>query len=133
MSNNNTQTYEELAMFVGNDVANIIVSEYRGQELYVPAVHKLSERHKLVILLGWDNARRLCQYYAKQPITIPMQQAKRLSERNAEMVEKHEAGVSKSTLAREYGLHVRRVRKIIETHYQKKAEEAYKRNQLELF
>ncbi|PID48442.1 MAG: hypothetical protein CR991_11835 [Proteobacteria bacterium] len=128
-----TQTYDELAMFLGNEVADVIVGAFRGQELYVPVENKLCNEHKLVRLLGFENAKRLCHYYASQVITIPMQQAKRIAERDKEIVARYEAGVKKSTLAGEYGLHVRTIRNIVSRHYQRLADEAYQQNQLCLF
>lgn len=129
----NTKTYQELAMLLGHDAADIVVTAYRGQELYIPESAKLDDNHKLVVLLGLDVAKRLCHYWQRSILTLPMQQKKILAKRNSEIVSKYKAGIDKGALATEYGLHVRTVRKIIENHNNELAKQAYARMQLCLF
>lgn len=133
MPNLVTKTYQELEMLLGHDAADKVVAAYRGQELYIPEPSKLHDNHKLVSLLGFDVAQRLCHYWQGNILTLPMQQAKLLAKRNACIVSKHKAGVDKGKLATEYGLHVRTVRKIIEKHHNERAKKAYARMQLQLF
>ncbi|WP_131669811.1 Mor transcription activator family protein [Psychrobacter pygoscelis] len=132
MNSRVTKTYQDLTMLLGVDAADKLVAEYRGQELYIPEPSRAAD-HKLSELLGDETARRLCHYWQGDILTIPMQQAKKIAARNAEMIKKHEAGTDKSALAKAYNLHVRTVRKIIEQYYNEQARAAYKRQQLQLF
>lgn len=129
----NTKTYRQLEMLIGHDAAEKVVDAYRGQELYVPPPEKINDDHKLVKLLGIDVARRMCYYFQGSPLTLPMQQKKILAKRNSEIISKYTAGTGKGTLATEYGLHVRTVRKIIKNHDNELAKQAYARLQLCLF
>lgn len=129
----NTKTYVELEMLLGHDAADTVVAAYRGQELYIPEPTKLDDNHKLVVLLGLDVARRLCHYWQGNILTLPMQQAKTIAKRNADIVLKHKAGTDKGALAAEFGLHVRTVRKIIANYHNEQAKAAYARLQLSLF
>lgn len=132
-NHHNTKTYQELEMLLGHDAADKVVAAYRGQELYIPEPAKMSDNHKLVLLLGMDVAKRLCHYWQGGILTLPMQQAKKIAKRNASIVRKHKAGIDKSLLATEYGLHVRTVRKIVEKHNNEQAKQAYARMQYQLF
>lgn len=129
----NTKTYQELEMLLGRDAADVVVAAYRGQELYIPEPSKLGDNHKLVLLLGLDVARRLCHYWQGNILTLPMQQAKTIAKRNADIIAKHKAGMDKGELATEFGLHVRTVRKIIANYHNEQAKAAYVRLQLCLF
>lgn len=132
-TDNATKTYSELEMLLGHEAADKVVAAYRGQELYIPEPSRLSEAHKLVMLLGADIAERLCHYWQGNILTLPMQQKKILAARNASIVRKHKAGIDKGALATEHGLHVRTVRKIVEKHHNEQAKKAYARMQLQLF
>lgn len=129
----NTKTYVELEMLVGHDAAEKLINEYRGQEVYISAPDKLHDEHKLVKLLGLDVAKRLSYYWQDTILTLPIQLAKTLTERNHEIVAKHKAGADTNDLAKAYGLHVRTVRKIIAKHKTDQARAAYARMQLGLF
>lgn len=129
----NTKTYVELEMLLGHDAADVVVTAYRGQELYIPEPSKLGDNHKLVQLLSLDVARRLCHYWQGNILTLPMQQAKALAQRNADIIVKYKAGTDKADLATEFGLHVRTVRKIIANYHNEQAKAAYERLQLCLF
>ena len=128
-----TKTYVELEMLLGRDAADVVVTAYRGQELYIPEPSKLDDGHKLVLLLGLDVARRLCHYWQGNILTLPMQQAKALAQRNADIIIKHKAGMDKGELATEFGLHVRTVRKILAHYHNEQAKAAYGRLQPCLF
>lgn len=129
----NTKTYVELEMLLGHDAAEKLINEYRGQEVYISAADKLHDEHKLVKLLGLDVALRLSHYWHDTILTLPMQQAKTIAQRNAEIIKRYKAGADKGEIAAMFGLHTRTVRKIIANYHNDKAQAAYARMQLGLF
>lgn len=128
-----TQTYQELAMLLGHDAANNVVAQYRGQELHIPPLKRLSDNHRLVLLLGDDIARRLCHYWGNTTLTLPMQLTKKIKPRNESIVEKYKAGATSNQLAAEYSITSRHVRKIVQQHNDAKAKKAYALMQYQLF
>ena len=133
MTDNNTKTYQQLEMLIGHDATEKVVAAFRGQELYMYAPDKIDDSHELVQIIGIEAARRMCHYFYGSHLTIPMQRAKNTAERNAEIAQKYKAGTRKSALAKEYNLHVRTVRKIIENYSNEQARAVYARRQLRLF
>lgn len=128
-----TKTYQELAMLLGQETADKLVTAYRGQELHIPPIKKLTTNHRLVLLLGDDIARRLCHYWGNTTLTLPMQLTKKIKQRNASIVEQYKAGATSNQLAAGYAITSRHVRKIVQQHNDAQAKETYARMQYQLF
>lgn len=133
MSEHTTKTYQELEMLLGHDAADKLVATYRGQELHIPRPDNLASTHKLAVLLGIDVAKRLCHYWQDSVLTLPMQLAKTLNQRNDSIIKKHKAGMTSNELAKEYQITSRQVRNIITAHNNSQAKKAYARMQYQLF
>ena len=133
MSKAFTKTYQDLEMLLGQSDTDQIMAAYRGRELYIPLFEKLSATSDILVLLGADVAKRLCHYYGNTTITVPMQTAKLVAERNQKIIKKHNAGIDAGAMAAEYNLHVRTVRKIILKHKNDKNKAAFARMQMQLF
>ncbi len=131
-NSHNTKSYVELEMILGQEAAEKLINAYRGQEVYIPAADKLHGEHKLVKLLGLDVALRLSHYWHNTILTVPMQRAKTIAQRNAEIIKRYKSGTDKGEIAALFGLHTRTVRKIIANYHDDKAKAVYARLQLSL-
>lgn len=60
---------DEIAEQVGVDAAKKIVKAYGGTRLYIPAAAKSD--HPLAVLIGFDNAVKLGQYFSGERVIIP--------------------------------------------------------------
>lgn len=128
-----TTTYENIAMIVGIEAAQIIVSEFGGTELYIPHVDNLKANHKLVELLGIDTARRLCRYWHGQVLNVPLNKKAVIAKRNEQIIALAKQGECPNHLATKFTLHVRTIRKIIEKDIRDRANAVYAMNQFSLF
>lgn len=128
-----TTTYENIAMIVGIEAAQIIVSEFGGTELYIPHVDNLKANHKLVELLGIDTARRLCRYWHGQVLNVPLNKKAVIAKRNEQIIALAKQGECPNRLATKFTLHVRTIRKIIEKDIRDRANAVYAMNQFSLF
>ena len=109
-----TTTYENIAMIVGIEAAQIIVSEFGGTELYIPHVDNLKNDHKLIGSLGIDTAKRLCRYWHGQVLNVPLNKKAEIVKRNQQIIALAKSGECPNRLATKFTLHVRTIRKIIE-------------------
>jgi hypothetical protein len=50
-----------IADHIGDDAVNRILLQFSGERLYIPSARHLDEDHRLVGILGWDIAVKLCQ------------------------------------------------------------------------
>lgn len=128
-----TTTYENIAMIIGEEAAQSLVSSYGGTELYIPHIDRLPSTHKLVTLLGDEIAKRLCRYWHGQVLNIPLNKKAVTAKRNADIVALAKAGECPNTLATKFTLHVRTIRKIIEKDIKARANAVYELNQFRLF
>ena len=128
-----TTTYENIAMVVGIEAAQMLVAQYGGTELYIPSLDNLKPDHKLVTLLGIDAAQRLCRYWSSQVLNIPLNKRAQIADRNAKIIAQAKQGECPNKLATQFALHVRTIRKIIEKDIKDKANAVYARNQFSLF
>lgn len=75
-----TTTYENIAMIVGIEAAQIIVSEFGGTELYIPHVDNLKNDHKLIGSLGIDTTKTSMSLLAWSSTQCTPQQKSRNSQ-----------------------------------------------------
>lgn len=80
--------------------------------LYVPTIPRLGARHKLVEILGWHDAIKMCKAFGGE-ILRPAECADyyRL-ERNRRILEMLASGMAPSAVAAEVGLTVEQIRRI---------------------
>ncbi|HCN16236.1 Mor transcription activator family protein [Streptococcus pyogenes] len=128
-----TTTYENIAMIVGIEAAQIIVSEFGGTELYIPHVDNLKNDHKLIGSLGIDTAKRLCRYWHGQVLNVPLNKKAEIVKRNQQIIALAKSGECPNRLATKFALHVRTIRKIIEKDIRDRANAVYARSQFRLF
>lgn len=128
-----TTTYENIAMVVGVESADKLVASYGGTELYIPSIENLKADHKLVELLGTESAGRLSRYWSSQVLNIPLNKRAKIGARNAEIVALSKQGKCPNSLATQFTLHVRTIRKIIEKDIKETANAVYAQNQYGLF
>lgn len=99
----------ELRRLLGDESAQALGERYGGTYLSVPRHYRAD--HPLVLLLGADAATRLIDRFGGTQVYIATSGAR--DRRNDELRRGHQAGASAAELAREHGLSVRQIRRII--------------------
>lgn len=118
--------------------AMILIDHFGGRDYKFPALRNISESHELAALLGFNNLRKLCQFWNGDTIYIPNAgryegalRTKRI-EQDLDEIGSHRAAQEK--IARKYGVSERWVREINKQKVQAKPKKAsWADRQLDMF
>lgn len=88
---------------VGLDAALVMAREYGGMSLYIRKEPR--DDDPLVLLLGFDAARAVCQRLGHGLFTVPKCQALANARRNADILARYRGGEYVNDLVLRYGLH----------------------------
>lgn len=66
------QSLQTIVRLTDLGTALVLVKKYGGQNLHIPTVKMITERHELAYLLGFNNLRQICQYWDGDTIYIPL-------------------------------------------------------------
>ena len=88
-----------------------LVHAYGGLRIFVP--RKLHVQHKLVILLGLEQAQRLSHHFGGKTLTVARAVQLSRHARNLEILRRYDAGANIPQLARENELTERRIYEIL--------------------
>jgi Mor family transcriptional regulator len=100
----------ELVRVIGLAAATRLLQRFGGRTIFVPA--EVSQDHPLSVALGHQVAQRLCANYGRDQLDVPQFESLLRGMRDAEIRRRRCAGESPSTLASEYFLTVRQIRRI---------------------
>lgn len=103
----------ELAEAIGYQPTVRLIRAYGGRRLYVP--RRADPEHPISLTIGHRAARRLTDLYAGDRLELPDEQTSILDLRNRRIVAEHKRGRQIRTLAAEYGLSPRMIRKILDS------------------
>ncbi|MEO5376239.1 MAG: hypothetical protein H7832_00410 [Magnetococcus sp. DMHC-6] len=102
---------QEIKEIIGMEGALTLVQRCGGTRLFVPK--KINAQHKLVELLGFERARRLCLHFGGETLLIVRAaKAKRLA-RNREIIRLYDDGGSVRNLAKEFNLTERAIYSVL--------------------
>lgn len=102
---------EEIAEVIGREGALKLVNECGGTRIFVP--RNLRIQHKLVILLGMEQARRLSSHFGGETLTVVRAANLLRRTRNREIVRRYDAGEGVRQLARDHCLTERQIYAIL--------------------
>jgi Mor family transcriptional regulator len=105
------KTLQEIAQEIGISDTLKLVRHYGGTSVYIP--RKLKTDHELIAVLGLDSAIKICEKFGGYDrIEIPKAQMLTLELRNIEILNDKKT-LSRSKVARKYGLTERQISKIL--------------------
>ncbi|ALQ51931.1 Mor transcription activator family protein [Nitrosomonas ureae] len=105
------KTLQEIAQEIGISDTLKLVRHYGGTSVYIP--RKLKVGHELIAVLGIDSATKICEKFGGYDrIEIPKAQMLTLELRNIEILNDKKV-LSRSKVARKYGLTERQISKIL--------------------
>lgn len=103
-----------VANLIGHQPTIRLVRSRGGRELLLPQPATLHDTHWLVVLVGLDNAHRLCRAYAATPLKLPIEVNALLQLRDWSIVDQYRNGANVSQLAREHEIDRKLVQKILD-------------------
>ena len=101
------ESFQAMAETVGAGVALRLLERFAGVHLRIPK--RPRPEHPLTVLLGWDDAARLCLAYGGELLAMPSGKAAALAARNEAIRTERRAGVSTAALARRHNLTERQI------------------------
>ncbi|GAB0055728.1 hypothetical protein SIID45300_00023 [Candidatus Magnetaquicoccaceae bacterium FCR-1] len=104
---------EEIAEVIGREGALQLVHACGGTRIFVP--RKLRVQHKLVTLLGFEQARKLSSHFGGETLTVVRAAELLRRRRNREIIRRYDAGDGVRQLARENALTERQIYAILST------------------
>lgn len=110
-SNQHSPLLAGLIRRLGEAGALALCEHWGGIPLYVP--HKLPAGHVLLEKLGREAATKLVSHHAGELLMVPNGKHYLRSVRDARMKARAAAGASAAAIAREEGLHLRQVRRVL--------------------
>ncbi|MBF0192871.1 MAG: hypothetical protein HQL99_17295 [Magnetococcales bacterium] len=102
---------EEIAEVIGREGALQLVNACGGTRIFVP--RKLRVQHKLVTMLGFEQARRLSHHFGGETLTVVRAAELLRRTRNREIVRRYDAGAGVRQLARDNALTERQIYAIL--------------------
>ncbi|MBF0294269.1 MAG: hypothetical protein HQL96_03700 [Magnetococcales bacterium] len=102
---------EEIAEVIGREGALKLVHECGGTRIFIP--RKLRVQHKLVTLLGHEQAKRLSLHFGGETLTVVRAAQLLRRTRNREIVRRYDAGEGVRQLARDHALTERQIYAIL--------------------
>ena len=106
-------TFDELIEAIGREGAERLARHAPGRSVCIPAESRLRADHPLVVGLGLELAAALCRLAAGDTLDTPSGRAQRRRAVHAEIRAAAAGGVPVAELARQTGLHVRHIRRIV--------------------
>lgn len=103
----------EIQEMFGSDVAMSIKKRFAGIRLFIPK--RLSPQHRLISLLGEENARRLSHHFGGETLFIPRDAKSERNRRNREIATRYDAGTPVRMLAQIYKLTERQIYAILKS------------------
>lgn len=101
----------KLSGLIGPGLAGRVMNEFGGLRIYIPLVAK--NNHRLIEMLGQDNAARLSQEFGGETLAIPKGVAVGRMKRNLKIVKKRVSGSKIRALAFENKLTERQILSIL--------------------
>lgn len=96
---------DEMAEIIGVEAVTVLCDAFPGLPLYVPD----QPTHRLVALIGSDQAALLCRHYSGCSVVMPRLTVARAQQKHRLIREDRARGLSASQLARKYGYGLRHI------------------------
>lgn len=109
-----SHTFQRAINLIGVHAAIRLVRAKGGQDITFPLVGNLHYLHWLVVEVGMDNAIAMCKEFRGESLKLPIEVNALLQLRNQAIIEEHELGHSKSSIAKKYGVDRKLVQTIID-------------------
>jgi len=108
---------------LGHDKAMVLISEYRGTRVYIPATKNLKESHPLAELLGIDDARKLSDHFRCELIKIPTGGNLERHLRDSHILNRYANGETAAKLALEFRMTEDSIYRLIKREKERRAYE----------
>lgn len=102
---------QEVEQLIGEEATEKLIAEYGGVCLYIPG-NLNDENHPLCLLLGKQAAQHLADEFGGMQVYLPRNIARKIAQRNTQIMLDKESGMSQRDLARKYRMTTRNIRNI---------------------
>lgn len=100
---------------IGHQASIRLVREKGGKHFSFPKIETLNDTHWLVTIVGFENAKKLCEHYQSDKIKLPIEVNALIQLRNASIALDYQEGVSISQLADSYQIDRKLVQNILDS------------------
>lgn len=117
MSENMSQSncLKKIVELIGHQATIRLVRAKGGQCFKLPMTEHLNDVHWLVVTVGMNNAKKLCDYYAQSDkIKLPIEVNALLQLRNAAIAIDYQSGMSISQIAKDYQVDRKLIQNILD-------------------
>lgn len=101
------QSLREIAEAIGDGIAQKLMKEFAGIRAFIPK--RLAPGHRLIRLLGEEDAKRLSHHFGGETLFIPRGAKAERARRNQEIVAGYDSGTPVRTLAQKHNLTERQI------------------------
>ena len=106
---------KDVVNLIGHQAAIRLVRAKGGRDITFPFDAELHDRHWLVVIVGLDNAKKLCESFWGMSLKLPIEVNALLQLRNEGIVEQFNNGVSVSRIANAYQIDRKHVQNILDS------------------
>lgn len=105
---------QEIVKLVGHQSAIRLVRSKGGQCFGFPYSENLDDRNWLVLIIGIDNAKKLCDRFQCEKIKLPIEVNALIQLRNDAIIQDFKSGSSISSMAKKYEIDRKHVQNILD-------------------
>lgn len=108
------ESMQQIVQAIGIDSALALARTYGGSKVWIPTADKLAEVHPVAQLLGMDQALALARIVGGSRLQVPLCQSVNDAIRNAQIVERWQAGDTARQISRTFNMTERGVMYVLE-------------------
>lgn len=105
---------KDVVDLIGHQAAIRLVRAKGGRDITFPFDAELHDRHWLVVIVGLDNAKKMCKSFWGMSLKLPIEVNALLQLRNESIVEQYNNGISISRIANAYQIDRKHVQNILD-------------------
>jgi len=105
---------KDVVNLIGPQAAIRLVRAKGGRDVSLPYQNELHDMHWLVVIVGLDNAQKLCNYFLGASLKLPIEVNALLQLRNEAIAEDYGNGMSVSQIADKYQIDRKLVQKVLD-------------------
>ena len=105
---------KDVVNLIGHQAAIRLVRAKGGRDIGLPYQNELHDLHWLVVIVGMDNAKKLCVHFEGHKLKLPIEVNALLQLRNEAIADDYRSGGSVSGIANLYQIDRKHVQKILD-------------------
>ena len=105
------QSLQTIVRLTDLSTALVLVKKYGGQNLHIPTIKMVNDRHDLAYLIGFNNLQNICRYWNGDTIYVPLA-ADYAQFLRDEKIKQDSATLNNDQLAKKYSVSNRWIREI---------------------